>query len=190
MKSFEKEWKEYNDRLTKYSMSKGMYDWDLFTLLNYVEKIPKNGSYVELGVSDGSSLIAVAKFRPDIECLGVDVNSNSPVNNIITSEGITNAQVTFDDSCNVSKSWDWDIDLLFIDGDHSIPQIFYDTIGWLPRVKKYGYMLYHDYESPGNAKFEVYKLKNVFEDHSKYDLYIPSEKDIISTSMMIVQKLW
>jgi predicted O-methyltransferase YrrM len=49
------------------------------------------------------------------------------------------------DSETVARGFDRTIDLLFLDGDHSYEACSRDVRGWLPRLKKRGTVVFHDY---------------------------------------------
>ena len=177
--------REHNEMLElaeKHDMASGLYDTDYDMLLKYSDMIAPRGVYVEIGVSNGFSLLSVAKHRKDIQCYGIE-NENKVAVDIISKEQVSNATFIFGHSSTVAKSWEAPIDLLFIDGDHKLPQIAFDVIGWFPHVKPGGYILFHDYEV--DVKETVEQLIG----HNKYHVYLPAIEDIISTSLAIIKKL-
>lgn len=179
----------------KYNIGRGLEDEDLQLLCEYCDKIPTGGVYAEIGVSQGSSLIAMAINRSDITCYGVE-NENRIAEDKIKEIGLANAHFLYGDSCEVSKDFYGRcgqvlIDVLFIDGDHNAPQVYFDVLSWLPHVKRNGYILFHDYESGKfGRRYDVCELKKIFKDYSMFKLRIPCEEENISSSMMIVQKLF
>ena len=191
MKDFQFEFKRYNDTCFKHQMSRGLYAEDLNILLEHVEKLPSNSTYVEIGVADGSSLITVSQFRLDILCYGIEIRENPVLKKVIEIEDPANAIVLYGDSTEICKRWDKEIDLLFIDSEHTFPQIFYDFAGWEPFVKKDSWILFHDYENKerNGAKFEVYHVAKLFRNNPRYELIISSEDENISSSILRVKKL-
>jgi len=43
---------------------------------------------------------------------------------------------------------DRSIDFLFLDGDHSEPQVYWDLVNWLPKMKDNGIFAGHDWSNP------------------------------------------
>lgn len=108
----------------------------------YMKAIPKNGRYVEVGVDRGKSLwIARQVTDPSVEVVGVDIQD---------PPGVVGT-VFYQQDSKLGPSEDMEIDVLFIDGDHSYEGCKADIEAWYPYVKKGGVMLFHDCDesSPG-----------------------------------------
>src|SRR3990167_301919 len=189
MKEFPDQEKLYNERCERLKLSRGLYKEDLLHLLEQAMYIPLNGIYVEIGVANGSSLMAVSSFRPDVHCFGIEENEGCKADKNIEQERIKNTQILWGKSEEICKTWDKEIDLLFIDGEHYMKNIFWDCLGWFPFVKQEGTIMFHDYEKPEEGKHEVGKAVQIFRNHPKYKCMIPSVDEIISTSMVILKKL-
>ena len=190
MFKYQKEWDRANELNIKYNAGKGLNERDLEELLDFADVIPIGGTYVEVGVSGGFSLLAVAMFRPDVECYGVE-NEKRIVEKIIEEEHIKRVHFVYMDSTEACKTWDKEIDLLFIDGNHYLPQVYYDTMGWMPHVKKGCSVLYHDTQVVDEGEqYDVYKVVKVLRGHNKYKVVIPAVDENISTSISIVTKLY
>lgn len=190
MKQYIRENERYKEMCRKHQMSPGMFGHeDLDCLLTYAEKIPGGGVYAEIGIANGSSLMAVAQFRPDVQCFGIEVNKLCKADKNIIKEGLENVIIMFGKSEEVCKTWEKDIDMLFIDGDHYFPYIYWDIVGWMPFVKREGYILFHDYEKPEEARYDVGKAVQVFRNHPKYECKIPSIDEVISTSMAVIRRV-
>ena len=189
-KRFPEIWESYNKVVSKYKMAIGLYNEDFNILLNEAEKIKPGGNYVEIGVSHGFSLIAVAMFRPDINCYGVEIEIGiKKGHEIIEDNKIKNIELMLGRGAEeVCKEWDKEIDLLFIDAEHYFENLFYDYVGWMPFVKEGHKILFHDYEAPEEGKFDVGKAMQIFKNHPKYELWIPSVDDMISSSMSVLTK--
>ena len=186
-------WENYCYLIEKYRLSRGFAsEWDLAILMEYVAKIPEQGVYVEIGVSEGSSILSVAKERPDVDCIGIEIEGQYVKGlNAAQQEDIKNITMVHGDSTDICRSWHKEVDMMFIDGDHYMPQVFLDVIGWLPFIKKDGYMLFHDFEKLEQSPlFHVHLLGKIFRGHGRYITRIPSMEENMSTSMMIVQKIW
>lgn len=190
MKNYNKEQEIYDNINQKYDRSRGFIDRDLDVLLDNLEKVSENGNYVEIGVCEGSSITAAAMFRPDVNCYGIEIHSIDKALEIIKEEKLNNIELIQGDSAEVCKTWNKDIDMLFIDGGHDTPEVFLDVIGWFPHVKNGCKILLHDYEpdEPG-TRFDVGQLGKVFIGHNKFKTYHPAIEDGISSSMFIVTKL-
>ena len=117
--------------------------FDAEVLVPEVENIPEGGCYVEVGVDKGKSLyIARQVAKPSVKVCGVDLREDPKVTGAIFTQG---------DSVEISKQFKDEIDVLFIDGDHSYEGCKRDIDAWYPFVKKDGVMLFHDGDesSPG-----------------------------------------
>ena len=117
-------------------------------LMHYVDELKSGDTYVEIGTSEGYSLLMVAGFRPDINCYGIEINSDATrlIKDMAEELNFKNVNLITGDSMEACKEWDKKIDLLFIDGDHMFPQIFYDFVGWYPFVETGKKILFHDFE--------------------------------------------
>ena len=189
MKSYPEAWERYCNNCEENNLSQGLHMEDLFILLEESEKIPQGGTYVEIGVSNGSSLLAVSQFRPDVKCYGIEIGDFSPATQMIAKLDIKNVELFFGKGAEVvCKTWDKEIDLLFIDGEHYFPNIFWDYVGWSPFVKNSGAFIFHDMEPLASARFDVAKALQIFLDNPKYTSYFPALQDIISSSMVVVKK--
>ena len=54
-----------------------------------------------------------------------------------------------DTSFNAIKTWDREIDFIFIDGDHEYQSVVKDINNFIPYVKKGGLFAFHDYKERG-----------------------------------------
>lgn len=133
------------------------------------------GVIVEIGRYRGGSLLLLTLSSPSSKIYSVDVSSK--YNNVALKlcdkfrvpanryEMITN------DSIQVAKKWESEIDLLFIDGDHTFEGVYSDLLHWVPHVKVSGTILVHDYFPPSKAKRkEVGPYEALSRYRSKYDM--------------------
>jgi predicted O-methyltransferase YrrM len=133
--------------------------FDADTLIPEVENIPENGVYLEVGVHLGRSLwTARQASKPSVEVYGVDIVDDPKIEGTIFLQG---------DS--TTMPFDKEIDVIFIDGDHSYEGCKKDIENWYPRMKKGGVMLFHDCDetSPGVVQavkefVEQYKFKDMY----------------------------
>ena len=133
-------------------------------LFELSRSLSRNSRIVEIGSYLGAStffLAAGARSRSG-KVFAVDTWSNMGM-----SEG---PRETYDDfvrnvaplgdsifpikglSIQVAKGFDGEIDLLFVDGDHSYEAVRADLEAWLPKVKKAGIVVLHDYAWAGGVQ--------------------------------------
>lgn len=109
---------------------------------------------VEIGVLIGyTTRILLENSSPQVHVYGIDpIIPDSMDKNLIGDELKIIKLVeefkkfTFikDYSFNVVKTWDKEIDYIFIDGDHNYMAVKKDFEDWFPFVKKEGYIGLHD----------------------------------------------
>ena len=100
---------------------------------------------VHIGVGRGISLHCSRHGAPEallygVDVLGASVMAGDPQAAIITAFSQA-AWLEFDE----------EIDLLFIDGDHSAAAVIGDVVGWRPLVRVGGLIVFHDYGNGGRA---------------------------------------
>lgn len=112
----------------------------------YLEKLG-TGTYLEIGVKHGRSLAFARHNAPKAKIYGVDVED------VLDHEYFKDIDVNFihQHADEAAKKWKKPIDILFIDGDHSVEQVNHDIENWQQFVKKGGYLFFHDFDitSPG-----------------------------------------
>ena len=136
---------------------------------------------VNIGAGAGTSGLSFREARPDADLYTIDIRPDGPLG------GLKGERNAFDlanckyptqilgDSKEVAKTWNKDIDLLFIDGDHSELGIRGDIKGWLPHVVKNGIIAIHDYEG---SKWAM--VKKVTDDLMQVYDVIDTEDSIIA----------
>jgi len=138
------------------------------SLMCRTSEVIKNGIIVEIGRCRGGSLILMCKSSPSSVVYSIDISDeyNQMVKNHLEYLNIQESQYELleGDSTDISKTWDKEIDLIFIDGDHSENAVFKDLSNWIPSVKKNGFVLMHDYFEKDNRKSQV---RNAVESYNK-----------------------
>lgn len=147
---------------------------DLGFLFSLASELPAGGTYLEVGSWQGLSGIVVANG------LLANLNLNAQIFCVDTWEGsqehqemsIVREDLLFEvfqknvieaqmdcfikairgRSVDVAASWNGpDLDLIFIDGDHSAEGCYEDIQAWFPRLAKEGRMLGHDAKPNGSV---------------------------------------
>jgi predicted O-methyltransferase YrrM len=132
-----------------------MHRDELAWLLELARMAP-DGTGVEIGVYCGASLLAWALVREGRgDAVGIDnfsFHGMTPHNIDIKAECEKNlknsnavALLIDNDSVEFSKMMHDDLAFVFIDGDHTSPQIDNDIAAWAPKVKSGGIIAFHDY---------------------------------------------
>lgn len=119
--------------------------FDIEVMIPELEKIPRGGIYLEIGVNKGRSLWVARKVvKPSVMVSGIDLRENPKIKGTIFMRG---------DSVEVANTRgnELEINVLLIDGDHSYQGCKRDIDAWLPFMKKNGVIMFHDCDesSPG-----------------------------------------
>jgi len=114
-------------------------------LYNLIQALPTLPTLVEIGRKFGGTTLLLALSRPDIKVSSVD---NAPYDDFrVVSQmkrfHLFNTDLIVGDSKTCINDH-LDIDLLFIDGDHSKEGCLADYYHWSPRVKNGGHIIFHD----------------------------------------------
>lgn len=119
-------------------------------------EMPDKAIIAKIGAGAGTDALAMLEMREDIVIFSIDILAGeSPTT---TNEHLRLDEAGFANNGNliriwgdskiVCKHWPLAVDWLHIDGGHLEPEIKGDLLGWLPYVKKGGYVSFHDYDSP------------------------------------------
>lgn len=132
--------------------------FDMEILVPEVEKLKPGQVYLEVGVDKGKSL-SVAKMvaKPGVVIVGVDLRDDPKV---------PGTHFIHEDSTKAKL--DADVDVIFIDGDHTYEGCKADIDNWYPQMNPQGVMLFHDCDatSPG-----VVKAVHEFADAHKLEVF-------------------
>src|SRR6185369_866039 len=101
---------------------------------------------VEIGVRYGKSLCSMALMAKEgVQIYGIDVEDLAGRKTFwYRSKLDTVAHFIHAPSAVIGNIWGPPIDLLHIDGDHSLNGISNDIYFWVPKVKKGGSIFFHD----------------------------------------------
>lgn len=115
--------------------------YDSEIAIPFIEAIPEDGVYLEVGVNKGKSLYIARKVaKKSVKVYGVDLRPDPKV------KGATFWQ---QDSKLGPQQEPIKIDVLFIDGDHSYEGCKADIDAWSPSVNAGGVLLFHDADEGG-----------------------------------------
>lgn len=120
--------------------------FDMEIMYDFIKDLTKNDVYLEIGVQYGRSLDFVTR-NSKAQVFGIDIDDElfTPVDD---------ATYICKPSNDAVKDWDKQIDVLFIDADHSYEGCLDDWNNFSPFVKKGGWVVFHDCDdtSPGVVK--------------------------------------
>lgn len=137
-----------------------LYQDELPALQELARLLPPNPVVVNIGAGAGTSGLALLESRPDLYLITIDIQKESSPFGCLAGEeeqlklaglwGERNRQI-HGDSKDVGRRWfsiaydGRQVDMVFIDGDHSYEGAKGDIEAWLPLIKPGGIMAVHDY---------------------------------------------
>lgn len=138
----------------------GVPGWETFAeqekLIELASQVPSNGTIVEIGAEFGMSASLFCKVaQPGVKIYSVDLFPGDLIhkhqaNLARAGLGGRSKQIT-GDSARIGNAWQLGpIDLLFIDGDHSLAGVQRDIAAWIGHVKPGGVVVFHDAAPPTN----------------------------------------
>ena len=150
-----------------YKDIQGWYDWHPLAERIVRNFFPNRGTYVEVGVWKGKSLVAFAalcqRYGKNPTIHGIDlfggVQDDSSMDRMVASSGgsffgetqknLIDANVFAelirgDSVQSAGRFEDGSIDCILIDALHTYKAVRDDTAAWKPKLKKGGMMLWHD----------------------------------------------
>lgn len=143
--------------------------FDSAILVPEVQKLRAGQAYLEVGVDKGKSLsIARMVAKQSVDVFGVDLRDSPNVKGTTFLQG---------DSKEVADTWKsvhgGEIDVIFIDGDHTYEGCKADIDAWFPLMSADGVMLFHDADetSPG-----VVKAVEEFAENNKLTVWYSPEQ--------------
>lgn len=135
--------------------------WDMTVLGMYTKRLKSGNQYLEIGVQFGkSSASAVSQSPEGVKFYFCDIldqpRLKPPFENLLSRSeffsvmGLNDVgEYILGDSKEVAKTWNkGELDMIFIDGDHSYEGVKSDILSWTPFLKHGGFILFHDYDEP------------------------------------------
>ena len=137
-----------------------LYPNELPALKQLAKQLPKDPSVVNIGAGAGTSGLAFLESRKDLYLVTVDIQKeDSPFGCLTAEEKVIKeaglwkdgrSEQVHGDSKVVGRDWSKSsypqVDMVFIDGDHSYEGCKGDILAWLPNIKSGGFLAVHDYK--------------------------------------------
>lgn len=135
-----------------------LFPGEVFLIQALVATLPEEAVAVNIGIGAGTGSLAMVEMRPSLNAYSIDISKGGPNGgmenevNAFKDTGLPLPVQVLGDSQLLWQEWPdigegEDIDLLFIDGDHTEQGLQRDIDGWLRFVKPGGLVLFHDYRS-------------------------------------------
>lgn len=112
--------------------------------------LSKKPIVIQIGAYIGVSTMAILEANPATFIFSIDIKPYLEERENLLEANLSISQVVrvLGDSSDIGKYWPVKCDLLFIDGDHRYPAVKADIGTWVPKIKKGGKVLFHDYIPP------------------------------------------
>jgi hypothetical protein len=114
--------------------------------------LPDPARTLGIGTGSGCSLIATLiglSRHDDYHCWTVDIEDRPYLDGQVGEHGLPHHYTQIKgDSREVAKSWNQELDWIYIDGDHTYEGCLADIAAWSPFLKFGGLMVFDDYEVP------------------------------------------
>ena len=117
----------------------------------FIRDLKPDSLLVEIGTFYGRSTRFFSLVNPSIKILTIDkMDVSKDVSLVlvkIDKEVLKNGNIfqVIGDSSVIVSGFNWKIDFLFIDGDHSYDGVQKDIKNWLSFLKSQSYVIFHDY---------------------------------------------
>jgi predicted O-methyltransferase YrrM len=135
------------------------YPNELAALKTIVYMVGRSPSVVvNIGAGSGTSGLAFLETRQDLILHTIDIQEDNSPFGCLYAEREVMKRAGLDhlvgkrwfqhhgDSKEIARTWAEPIDYIFIDGDHEYEGACGDILGWLPHIRKGGYIAVHDYK--------------------------------------------
>lgn len=146
-------------------------------LVEGVKDLPPNPIIVNIGAWHGTSAVCMLETRPDAYIFSLDVKPWALEEENLKKYGLDHTRVVRILGKSGEVDWPFQVDAIYIDGDHREPGIRADCEAWLHKVKKGGMILFHDYiplrPPPKNQVAKV------------VDTFFPKQKPVIKAGRVI-----
>jgi len=141
-------------------------------LYPFVKNLDIDGLLVEIGTYHGRSTRFFSSANPKIKILTIDLidfievpeYTGCIIDRAVLKKG--NIFQVIGDSSKLAKSFNWQIDFLFIDGCHLYKYIQKDINSWTPYIVLNGYVAFHDYRHSHSGVVKV--VNNWIKNNKKF----------------------
>src|SRR4030042_3204832 len=112
--------------------------------------VPDQGIIVDIGTAQGGSS---SLFHAAVVSRGVKIFSYDPNPSAEAWEHLKDTSVTIIPESSVMGARGWQkrmgapIDLMFIDGSHTLADVYTDFVSWVPYLRPGGQVIFHDFDS-------------------------------------------
>jgi predicted O-methyltransferase YrrM len=146
-----------------------LFEDEVPELKRLAQLLPPAPMVVNIGAGAGTSTLALLEARPDIMVISIDKQAeDSPLGclsaerRVVQQAGMSDRLEQINqDSRKAGISWKDDlVDMVFIDGDHSLEGCAGDIVCWLRNLKPSGLMAVHDYR-----KIDLYEEERKYAPH-------------------------
>lgn len=159
--------------LDKVGLSDWLNEWDIRNIYEEVSKL-KEGIYLEIGVAHGASLAVASLAAGDnVKVYGIDIldwqDREEKIRKFLEHFGKQPKHEFIEgESQLLARYWkNGEIDVLYIDGDHTYEGVLRDLASWLLWVKKDGVVMLDDYNDITGVRKAVNEI--LFEHKQFYD---------------------
>lgn len=118
-------------------------------LAEIAASVPENGTIVEIGTAQGGSSLILhrATSNKKVKIYSFDIAPSSEAYEHLKDTSVTIvAKSSTEGACTWMETAGKPVDLLFIDGGHTLQQVFEDFNSWVPLLKPGGRIMFHDYD--------------------------------------------
>ncbi len=153
-------------------------DWDIKNVYEEVSKL-ESGIYLEIGVAHGASLaVASLAAKPGIKVYGIDVinwqDRDEKIKKFLDHFGREPIHEFIEgESQLLARYWkNGEVDVLFIDGDHTYEGVVKDLASWLVWLKSGGVAMFDDYNDITGVRKAIQEIlfeHKQFYDHTIYE---------------------
>jgi spermidine synthase len=124
------------------------------------ERESRHVRVLEIGMHDGGTAKGIELFcarNPwGLTYVGIDPDEGKTRPRYVPGIGNTSGTVVIGDSAEVFGQVGTDFDLIWVDGCHCMNHVILDTVQYGERVRRGGFMLFHDVNPAGQGKEHQY----------------------------------
>ena len=123
-------------------------------LKKYVRRLPENAIVIIIGAGAGTSSLAILEERTDLVIFSIDTvfptkdRYKPGEKENLQQAGMWNNGIVIQvlgDSQRIGKTWPYQYDMIFIDGDHRYEAVKQDINLWVPKASEDAVIIFHDY---------------------------------------------